>query len=306
VTLCIAAECEYKGTPCIAMLCDTRAERGGVFQELVGSEDADKIREIGPITALLSGNETDADELLGLCENAIKAFALSFPVPESDIAINTFLLSLREAAAIRKKILVDHYLRMTMSMSFDEFIKRHRNEFTGSHGRDIWDQIRHIDLGADTLLCGFSGDEALIVRLDRDGKTHWESNYSVVGVGMDIALAFLCQRNWETKDQEIIELPDCLYRIYEAKRASQKNRHVGGSTVFQVILPGGKRFDITDECFRVFKEKYKERLRLEPFQFDATILKDWNDKEKQPESRESEIGRSIARDTAMPMKNEPK
>jgi 20S proteasome alpha/beta subunit len=280
VTLCIAAEGQYNGTPCIAMLCDTRAERGGVFQELVGSEDAEKIREIGSVTALLSGNETDADELLTLCESAVRIFAASVPIDESDLTITNFLSSLREAATARKKTLVDHHLGMMISMSFDEFVKRHRSEFTESHGSDIWNQIQQLDLGADTILCGFSRDEPVIVRLDRYGRTHWETNYSVVGVGSDIALAFLCQRNWETRDQEILELPDCLYRIYEAKRASEKNRHVGESTVFQVLMPGGKRADITDECHKKYKETYQERLHLEPFKFEANILTGRDGEEK--------------------------
>jgi hypothetical protein len=72
MTLCIAAECWEGETPYIAMCCDARAERGGVFQELVGSEDVDKMRGIGPVTALLSGDETDADELLTQCESAIR------------------------------------------------------------------------------------------------------------------------------------------------------------------------------------------------------------------------------------------
>jgi 20S proteasome alpha/beta subunit len=303
VTLCIAAECQYGRTPCIAMSCDTRAERGGVFQELVGSEDVEKVRDIGPVTALLSGSETDADELLTLCENAIRAFAVNVPVDESDLAITNFLSGLREAAAERKKILVDHHLRMTVSMTFDEFVKRHRNELTESFGRDVWAQIQQIDLGADIVLCGFSRDEPLIVRLDRYGKTHWETNYSVVGIGSDIALAFLCQRDWETKNQETLELPDCLYRIFEAKRASEKNRHVGKSTVFQVLMPGEKRADITDQCYKVFKETYRTRLRLKPFEFEASVLKDWDDEKKTVPSRDGKfVGRSRTHDSAMPLK----
>jgi 20S proteasome alpha/beta subunit len=273
------------------MVTDTRAERGGVFQELVGSEDADKIRTIGPVTALLSGNETDADELLTLCEDAVRAFAVSVPVDESDIAITKFLSGLREAAARRKKIIVDHHLDMTISMSFDDFVRRHRNEFVESYSREIWNQIGHIDLGADVLLCGFTGDEQLIVRLDRYGKTHWEANYSVIGIGSDIAHAFLCQRDWMGKDQERLNLADCLYRIYEAKRASQKNRHVGETSVFQILFQNEKRADITDDCFKTFKETYAHRLELEQFRFSTDILKDWDgDEDTRPIVRPAEQG----------------
>src|ERR1700733_14485365 len=52
MTLCIAAECWNDDIPCIALCCDTRAERGGVFHELVGSDDVDKIREVGSVSIL--------------------------------------------------------------------------------------------------------------------------------------------------------------------------------------------------------------------------------------------------------------
>src|SRR6266478_7049584 len=284
MTLCIAAECKQGESPCIAMLTDTRSETGGVFQEMVGSEDADKVRTIGPVTALLSGIPTDGDELLTLCEAAIREFSISVPVDESDLVITKFLSGLRAAAAARKKVMVDHHLDMTINMSFDDFLKSHRSDFHESHSRDIWNQIHHtVDLGADMLLCGFSGEESLIVRLDRFGKTHWEDNYSAVGIGSDIAHAFLRQRDWMTETQEWLQLPDCLYRIYEAKRAAERNRHVGETTVFQVLMPNGKRSDITDDCFQTFKDIYEKRLALEPFKFETDILKDWDDDDTKEE-----------------------
>jgi hypothetical protein len=259
------------------------------------------VREIGPITALLSGDATDADELLTLCESAIRTFAGSTPVDDSDIAITKFLENIREAAAARKRTLVDHYLDMNIAMSFEEFVKRHRSEFTEPHSRDIWAQIQQIDLGAEILLCGFSDDEGVIVRLDRYGRPHWESNYSVVGVGSDIAFAFLCQRNWETKDQKILELPDCVYRIYEAKRASENNRHVGKSTVIEILMPGGKRVDITEDCYKHFKQTYEKRLHLEPFKFDTAILREKDDEKKSAEAQNSiSLGRVRTYDTATP------
>ena len=127
MTLCIASECFLDTVPCIAMCCDSRAERGGVFQELVGSEDVDKLREIGPITAMLSGGETDADELLTVCEDAIRAFAVSIPVGDSDLAITKFMSDLRAAAVKRKRTLVEHHLAMTIAMPYDEFVKRHKS-----------------------------------------------------------------------------------------------------------------------------------------------------------------------------------
>jgi 20S proteasome alpha/beta subunit len=242
MTLCIAAECWHEEKPCIAMCCDTRAERGGLFHELVGSDDVEKIRQIGPFTALLSGSETAADELLTLCNRPIRNFSRTPASPaESDEVITDFLKQLRQRAAERKKDLIDHHLRMSLGLSFEEFLNTHRNKLHDVHARDIWNQIEHIDLETDLLICGFSGDEAVVIRLDRFGKTHWETNYSVVGIGSDIALAFLCQRDWNEGEGKRLQLMDCLFRIYEAKKAAEKNRHVGGCHFVRDPIPGWRQ-----------------------------------------------------------------
>jgi hypothetical protein len=294
MTLCIAAECYLGDTQCIAMCCDSRAERGGVFQELVGSEDVDKLREIGPVTAMLSGGETHADELLTLCEDAIRNFAVSVPVGDSDLAITKFMFDLRTAAAKRKRTLVEHHLEMTIAMPYEDFVKRHKSEFSDPYSRDIWNQIQHIDLGADLILCGFSDDESVIIRLDRYGITHWETNYSVVGVGDDIAYAFLCQRQWhkeseyddedESTEDEIfhtpLQLPDALYRIVEAKWAAEKNRHVGDATTFEILMPDGRRFGIARKCFMAYKEAFKARMIVKPFLFTENYLIEEKDEDE--------------------------
>jgi hypothetical protein len=126
----------------------------------------------------------------------------------------------------------------------------------------------------DLIICAFSGDEQIVVRLDRFGKTHWETDYSVVGVGQDIALAFLCQREWDDGDGGPLGLMDGLYRIYEAKRAAQKNRHVGEATSFQILFKDGRRKDISDDCFHMLKRKYESRLRMKPILFEDMYLKE--------------------------------
>lgn len=154
------------------------------------------------------------------------------------------------------------------------------------HSRDIWNQINNIDLDADVIICGISNDEPVIIRLDRFGKTHWETNYSVIGTGADIALSFLCQREWSGDDELIgnnpggLQLMECLYRLYEAKRAAQANRHVGMSTAFQILLENGKRLDITKSTFERFKEIYEQRLALPKFPFSSDMVESEDEDEK--------------------------
>lgn len=286
MTLCIAAECWLGEAPCIVSCCDTRAERGGVFQELVGSEDVDKVRDIGLMTGLLSGDPTAADRLVTMCDETIRKFSTSPADDDSDLVITEYLKGLEKIAELRKGEIVDHHLGMTIRMPYSEFVKQHRTDFIESHSREIWNEIKLIDLGTDVILGGFSGDEPVLVRLDRYGKAHWEDNYSVVGIGADIALAFLCQRDWYMENDDRLQLIDCLYRVFEAKAAAQKNRHVGESTAFEVLMPGAKRYDITDECFKDFKRRYTRRLKPPTFPSPMTnFLKEVKDDDDKPATK---------------------
>lgn len=281
MTLCIAAECWHNNAPAIVLCCDTRAERGAGYQELVGSEDVWKIRHMGTASALLSGSETKADELLTLCDQPIKEFTATTKEidseSDSDIVVTRLLSELRAAAGTKKRELIDHYLKMSIGMGYQDFVDKHKDKFSESHSRDIWNEIRLINLEVDIIICAFDAvNEAIIVRLDRYGQTHWESNYSAIGAGADIALAFLCQHEWD----ETMPLMHCLYYAYEAKIAAHANRHVGQDTAFEILMNEGTRFDISDLGFAKLKNTHLkkhggkthrfERLRFSPTYLDAS------------------------------------
>jgi hypothetical protein len=177
---------------------------------------------------------------------------------------------------------------MNLAMKYEEFIDKHRNKLHESYSREIWNQVINIDLDTAIIFCGFSGYEQVVVRLDRFGKTHWESNYSVIGIGMDIALAFLCQRDWHDEEGKPLQLMDCLYRLFEAKRAAEKNRHVGEATAFQVLFPSGERFDISDVCFELFKKQYDERLILPRVAFSDKYLEPIEDDDESSQSADTD------------------
>ena len=100
---CIAAECEYTGTPAIVLCCDWRAqttESGSGFE--VGRDDARKLREIGSWSILVSGNPDDAKDLIAKCKKSIKDFSEKEVDPDnSEVAISEFQTELRLGAESR-------------------------------------------------------------------------------------------------------------------------------------------------------------------------------------------------------------
>jgi hypothetical protein len=145
----------------------------------------------------------------------------------------------------------------------EEFLRIGKSSLPEAEFADISDAIRRINLGAEVIVAGFHGNEAVIVRIDAFGETHWEDTYSVIGTGSDIALAFLCQNDYD----EDMTVPECLFRVYEAKAAAEKNRTVGDLTSFEVIVQGKGRFDISDSFFRQLKSK-RRMLEVPPIEIE--------------------------------------
>lgn len=280
MTLCIAAECEHENRATIVMCCDWRAQRGSITRELVGSDDVDKIREIGPASALLAGSETEADRLLAGCEVSIQKFCATPPGSNSDLVMDEFLRSLEVAACLRKKEIIEHFVGMSLGMDYKRLQDVTGDHLTG-YQEEVWHEMRHLDLGADIIIGAFS-DESVTVRLDRYGRAHWEANYSVIGEGADIALAFLCQQPWDRScspdhlgPTEPLTLMQCLYRVYEAKRAAEANGTVGRTTAFHVLIQGLGKFDISGRCSELMDEEFRRKhYRVPEIPFESSFLEE--------------------------------
>jgi hypothetical protein len=272
MTLCIAADCWINDKPALAYCCDTRAERGGVFHELVGSEDAWKIREIGRNIALVSGSETPADRLLALCDATIKGFGTITGGDDSELFVDAFLRDLEAHTETRKKAIVDHWVKFEYAFSIEDFIRDQRH-FDPDMVRQVWQRVRDTDLETDILICGFQDSNPVIVKLDRFGKAHWETNYSAIGSGSDIAYSFLSQHDWDEQPS----LTQCAHYLLEAKTAAERNRHVGEYTYLQFLLPDGKRYELQSKTFDRLNDTVNRRRKYKALTFSMEMLEELKD-----------------------------
>jgi hypothetical protein len=309
VTLCIAAECEHDGVAAIVLCCDWRGQRGSEYQELVGSDDVEKIRDIPGVQAqaLLAGSETDADRLLTCCESAIRKFCATPVNSDSDIVITTLLREIEQAAEIRKAQIIEHHVRMSSGIDYLVFRNTPKDRMT-SYDEEVYRGIQSLTLGADIIIATFS-DEPVILRLDRYGVVHWQTNYAVIGASSDIAYALLCQQPWDLGGSsdppnfgisKPMTLMQCLYRVYEAKKAAESNRTVGGSTAIVVMLQGKGEFEISEQCRDKLKEVFERKNRRVPqIDFDPTFLETSDAEELQKEApRGIYMGRRRTQDSA--------
>jgi hypothetical protein len=257
------------------MCCDWQ----GTIGTFVKSDDVDKFRWYEGASVLIAGELTAADELVTECKNTIIDFSHRDNTDTFDLDINNYLSSLRTAAAKRKRDIVKNHIEMSLSLTVDDFWKNGRSYLSAElHSQEI-NEIKEIDLKSSIMICSIASsvqrnDEAVIIKVDRGGLVSWENNYSTIGTGSIIAHAFLCQYNWS----EEIDLMTCLYRIFCAKRAAEKNPGVGPTTSFE-ILHRRKRFDLSDEGYAYLKRKVDGRK--EPrLQFKTEYLAPEEDEER--------------------------
>ncbi len=217
MSLCIAATCRYEFNPCILYCCDTAGTRGDVK-----SEDVNKIRHVGDSTVLLAGNMSDARELLAECSPFIK----SYQIGGDEIAITRLKQNLTAAVRLRKRAAATAVLSAESGLTYDEVFNWSQAHPTDPTYVRAWQRIRELDLGAALIVGTFTDDEVAILTIEPDGRVVWSDHYAAVGTGSSVAAAFLTQRDYN----DWMDLPECLYRLLEAKTAAEKNPHVGKET----------------------------------------------------------------------------
>lgn len=260
VTLCIAAgyTSAIEECPGLVLCCDERGTRG-----LVSADDSNKVRWMfdDSVAVLLAGSRTAADQLYLAINEAIE----DAPDFSDEISITKFIQTVKRAAQKRKRELMDEYVALHLGMSLEDFTSRAKSVLLETHYLDVWMELKSITLGAELILATLSQTEAIILRVTPAGEVLWENHFSTIGTGGPIAEAFLVQKDYD----DAMPLEECVYRVYEAKVAAEKNRDVGPTTYIEVLDSdsGGlnhTRYDLSDSAFDAIDKAVRNRLSTLP------------------------------------------
>jgi 20S proteasome alpha/beta subunit len=272
MTLCIAAGFygQPEGLGGVVLCCDERRNRG-----LVSADDSNKIRWAldGRLVFLLAGGRTAADQLYLSIIEAIEGqhpkrgiLGASAYVDFSDeIQITKFIQLVKHAAQKRKRELMEEHVSLTLGMSFEEFTAKSSSILRETHYLDTWHELKSINLNAELILATVAREEAIILRVDSSGDVHWENHFSTIGTGGPIAEAFLVQKNYDDR----MGVEECVYRVYEAKVAAEKNRDVGPTTCLEIMDVDSEgynfnRMKLTDASFAAIDKMVRKRMRTMP------------------------------------------
>ena len=231
MTLCIAAECTDDKEYAIVLCRDWQAQKGAIT-----SDDAYKQRDVDEgdfsCRVLIAGSPTRADHLLLACEPAIREFMRKGDPNDTDIDEDKLLQNLKSATKLIRREYVNGWVAATLNMEFEDFCRIGRTQFHESHYHDIWETIRRYDIGAELLITLFNAEGVpVIIRTDGIGEVHFESDYSVIGTGGDLARAVLCQVDY---DPSKISVGDCIYEVLRSKYSAEHSREVGNDTTVLV------------------------------------------------------------------------
>jgi len=144
----------------------------------------------------------------------------------------------------------------------EEFMAVGKDRLVRDHYDQIWEEIRCVNLGAQMILPVLTENEAVIIVIEMSGRVVWVDHYGAIGTGANIADVVLAQRDYD----DDMPLMDCLYRVYEAKVAAEKNPSVGDSTAFEVVtidreVNAGplryRRFDLSESGFKYIDRRIR-------------------------------------------------
>jgi 20S proteasome alpha/beta subunit len=264
VTVCIAAVCKHEGKSAIVLCCDWQGTKG----DFIKSDSIDKFRWISTGSALIAGDETSADELLTECDQCIREYVEKDDPTRTDLDVQLYFDSLREAVARRKKKLVKEHVVLSLGLGIEEFWKNGRAYLGDAEHSKMLGEIRELPLGCSLIIASINADgDDTIVRILQSGRVLWENQFVTTGSGGAIAEAFLNQYDWD----EDISLEECLYRVFLAKLAAEKSPHVGPTTSFEILI-GRQRFDLSDAAWKHLKQRAASIRKVPRLTFPVGFL----------------------------------
>ncbi len=243
MTVCIAASSSTAVAPNHIVLCTDWLGSNA----LGASETLLKLRRIADDWwCLTSGNE---NEIASMVQILRKAFGSQQTIDETNVSE-----LVRSALSVRKSEKISEIVGGRYGMTSAQFIEKGKDILPDLEYRNVWMDIRSTKLDARLILAGFVDGFPCIVETDQTGGVVLREEYSAIGEGAILAHATLLNRDYT----DVIGFNNILYRVYEAKKASEAVRSVGSSTLIQVICSDGSVQDVSSDGYIEL-----ERLRKE-------------------------------------------
>jgi hypothetical protein len=227
MTLCIGALANVPSplTPCIVLCFDYK-----IANDEWGSESQYKFHTLShQFVALFGGAPGKAKELSMLYQARLK---------NTTLTLDNVVDGLAEPLANFKRQKADFYLKMTLCVSYQEFLGKGTKWF----GKAMYEQrlaaIDNHQPKVEMIIAGFVEGQPYLFRLATAGEVnHLDlgvgGNSCMIGSGTLAANVSLHARNHNSNTA----LSETMYYLYEAKKAGEASPWVGEKTRMHVLLP---------------------------------------------------------------------
>jgi len=220
MTVCIAAQCLYKGSPCFVLCTDARLE-----DDYSGGDVALKMEaSSGNWMHLIAGNVARAQEFMAI----MRAHTDTHTEEEAEV-----IQAFRVAPRLMKQRLVAEYLDTRWGIGLDNFRENGAKHFPVDTYARIHAEIEQIEIGCEVVIAGYAGNVPVLCLVNRSGSVTPHTGFATAGSGYLLAQASLFRRNYRWS----YRIEQAIYAVYEAKRLAEMAPGVGKTTNMAVFGP---------------------------------------------------------------------
>ena len=223
VTVCIAGICDWHAQPSIIICTDTKLSLSG----FTSFDSAIKIAWAAPnAVALMADDPSRAKELIHLYQRHMV-------LDHGPIALTrqNALDEVRKPAYRQKLRIIDEYFQRKWGVTYERYREGALNNLPERARDDIIRDVDGLTLGCQLIITPFVQDEPRLFTVSDDATASELDHFAVIGSGAWIANASLCQRQYN----RMLDLKTALYYVYEAKKLSEAEGHVGKRTHMAVF-----------------------------------------------------------------------
>lgn len=234
--------------------------------------------------ALIAGTVHVAREFSAIVSGQLK---------DCELTPTEILSRLRESMTILKHRLADEHLGAAVGMSYSAFQEYGASALPRDLYRTLAWEVRNQIVDVELIVAGFIKHQSVLVKLS-SGKAMICDHFATIGSGGFLADASLLQR----EHSELCHFNLAVYRVYEAKRLSERAPGVGPSTSIMVLhdsidkteldLFHQERLPLLDQEIKRFGPKRLGVSDLKPLPKDAYFRLPTPPPEWEPDEDETE------------------
>ena len=245
MTLCLAAECTYKGQDHYVFAKDFKVETGTSSGEIEA-----KYTWIGKAEypALFANSPSRAMELASL---------ISQWLDSDESSGQEFVEIARHGVRELKRRVANEYVGALLGITWDKIVEGTQTILSQEKRREIEDEVSRLPIKCSLLWMAFDEKSTHLIHVDEDGSVERRGHFCAIGSGGYVAESALFYREHKNESS----LGTAIYNVYEAMKLGSKAPGVGEKFSVHIAshVEGSNKIawkEITDEYYDFLEKQF--------------------------------------------------